>query len=245
MKQYNDFLSRVGVEAVMALEANHTLARTMTRKLEDYTGMPEENIGEIFSKYYSYVEFKIPDSDIDGLLTTEEFVAKHIKPSVSKLVAQSQKTIYSHLITLLSDESSCVPSILLDSKQCIDWVERKFRYNRTRSNDRILLLTYNGHKQVVSNTHNSNDWQFWIDPIIKEYSIAFQRDALTLTTFQLPVDRNRRCCRNIHHNGVGCRIYMAYNAVNKCTEVKLDTVMQLTKVNLLHCCLIPDNIFCA
>ncbi len=237
-------------ESICLLDDASVLTHLGTRKLSHSAHVTPENTP---AQFYFYTKFVIkPDEQ-----NVKTIADKYLKIACCTLSQNIERGLYNQLVNMLVACGAIIPESITGVQSCFNWLSVRNQTNHTRYLGRSLLLTPRSEFAVLKkldillNLRQENttrqqtalgriqEYDSYVSSVPDQYNLALQKDAIIFTSSQLAPPAEGRGC-TVNWNGLSLRCQVRSQDEHG-TLIKLETVIQATQLNCLHCCLIPWN----
>jgi hypothetical protein len=240
------------IEGIAHFEEQSFISSLVTRQLEqsNICTLQPKNWQKYLDSHWSHLTVACSLSETDTEVSFKDFDTFYIKPTMQALATAVDAEILQHSVAILLASHSCSPNSIVGIQDCMNWLKERFQYSHTRTANRSLILTPASDIKLIRDGVDWNilykDFDSYMCTSLKNYNLAIQRDAITLTSLSLPKipDLGYSKVETYEYNGFGLRAQSRITPGGSGMQIKFDCAVQVTKVNTLHCELISEKAFC-
>jgi hypothetical protein len=184
----------------------------------------------------------------------------HLYPLADAMMGHVDAVTVTQLIKILQAAGQVVPSHVLGVHECVQWMLDYWRNQRTSTADRYFLLSPNCESHAIRQSSKKRistclsptgaegfDWRgWWMLQSVQDYAIAFQRQAITMTSIDLkPASaKPNTSVQILRYKGLCIRVTCTCLPDEK-YRMRVDWVGGISRLNLNHCGLITEKAFTA
>lgn len=243
----------IGAESLALFEENSIAANLITRKLEPFNTNLCHSRPHWFEYLNSHWMHWYISANVKEGFTLKDFMQIYAEPGIRGITRDVDKYIVEQITNNLLNSRTVMPVSIVGIESCMSWLKERFKFSRTKTADRCLILTPKSETVLIKSLMSKllldsyDEFNTYLFTRLEGYNIAIQKDAVVLASLVLPEipDPDYSYAKSMDYQGFALRVQIGKQTKENKIPIKIDCAFKVTKVNNLHCELIPEEAFCA